>query len=41
MDFNNKLKEVIRRIASHESMFGFIISTIIWLTIILFYHLFN
>jgi len=38
---NTKLKEVIRRITSHESQFGFIISTILWLTIILFYHLFN
>lgn len=41
MNFQDKLEEVIRRITSHESMFGFIIATIIWLTIILFYHLWN
>jgi hypothetical protein len=41
MNFKDKLKEVIKRITSHESQFGFIIATIIWLTIILVYHLFN
>jgi len=36
-----KLEEVLKRITSHESQFGFIIATIFWLTIILLYHLFN